>query len=211
MIWCQKNGQNNQSQNISMFGGCPKLGNVSKSVKFVNFEKVSNFEHLPNVLTLSLFIKVRCVLKTSCNGLLIGVQQQISTVLLDCVLKAYSWYVLPFRAGPEVGEVGTQSWENLQAPQVRLRTYQKFSRNPMTKWINISWIFSKTAIFMMNKRCYSVLKNYSLKLQYKVFMWGVLANFSNTINEQIIIWISRKMKIDYFEIFLNWNLVKIIH
>ena len=53
----KKIGGNNQSQNVSIFGGCSKLGDVSKSVKFVNFDKVSNFENLPNVLTLSLWLK----------------------------------------------------------------------------------------------------------------------------------------------------------
>ena len=149
------------------------FGKLFKICKICQFWKSLELWKSTKCANIIALIKVRCVLKTSCNALLIGVQQQISTVLLDCVLKAYSWYVLPFRAGPEVGEVGTQSWENLQPPQVRLRTYQKFSRNPMTKWINISCIFSKTAIFIMNKRCYTVLKNYSLKLQYKVFIWGV--------------------------------------
>ena len=46
----------------------------------------------------------------------------------------------------------SQSWKNLQALQVqaRLQNTQRFSRNTMTKCINISPLFSKIALFMLN-------------------------------------------------------------
>ena len=43
-----------------------------------------------------------------------------------------------------------QSWENLQAPHARLRNTQRFSRNNITKCIDILLIFRKNDRFIQN-------------------------------------------------------------